>query len=302
MHRESSSDRPDNALPLGDDLDAFDPEFVRRQLPRLGRLFGPGRWFDVQADGFENLPDGGTLIVSNHSGGTLALDVWGLMWAWSDHFGSQVPLHGLAHQLVFTVGAVGSYLAKAGAVRASPEHARGLLVDRDRYVVVMPGGDRDVWRASPKRDKVCFAGRTGYAKLAIKLGVPIVPLASVGMHDTFWVFTDGHWISKRFPIIRRLARADIFPISLSFPWGLAVGPWPHLPPPTLIQYRFGQPLHPPAGPPTPETIAAFDAQVQQAVQVLIEQLRAERPPRRQHLVSRAKALRARLRTAWRTHR
>ena len=42
----------------------------------------------------------------------------------------------------------------------------------------MPGGDRDTWRPYSKRYDVCFAGRKGYARLAIKAGVPIVPIAN----------------------------------------------------------------------------------------------------------------------------
>jgi 1-acyl-sn-glycerol-3-phosphate acyltransferase len=280
---------------VGEDPTDHDPEFITTQLERMGRLFGRGRWFDVHASGFENIPDGPVLLVGNHSGGTMAMDGWGLAWAWYDHFGPEVPLHALMHELVFGHPRVGRYFARGGMLRAGWDTARSALVDHGRAVVVMPGGDRDVWRPSRARDRVQFAGRTGYARLAVKLGVPIVPVAHVGAHDTFWVLTDGHALANRVPGLKRLARASIFPVHVSAPWGLAVGPWPHLPPPTRFDYRFGAPILPPAQGSDEARTTAMDHAVRDALQQLILDVRRDRPPLR----TRARERLEQLRNAWR---
>jgi hypothetical protein len=104
-----------------------------------------------------------------------------------------------------------------------------------------------------------------------------VPVANAGAHETLVVLTDGRPVARalRLP---ELARAEIFPIHLSLPWGLAVGPWPHLPTPARLRYRIGPPILPPAGlapgaDPPEELVQAVDAEVRAAVQRLLDELR-----------------------------
>jgi 1-acyl-sn-glycerol-3-phosphate acyltransferase len=187
------------------------------------------------------------------------------------------PLRVLAHEMVFSIHALGRVFAKGGVLRAQPELGQKVLSQWKQDLLVMPGGDRDVWRPYKERYKVKFAGRKGYARLALKTRVPIVPVANAGAHETLRVLTDGEPIARflRFP---KLFRASIFPIHLSIPWGLAIGPWPHLPPPTTLRYRIGPPVLPddgypePGKEPSPEQLAAYDAKVQRAVQALLDEL------------------------------
>ncbi len=143
--------------------------------------------------------------------------------------------------------------------------------------MVMPGGDMDTWRPYSERWRVRFGGRTGYARLALEARVPIVPLAHAGAHETLIVLTDGRRLAQalRLP---EIARASIWPIHLSLPWGLAVGPWPHIPTPARFRYRLGAPVPPPAelGPgeePSEDLVRAYDARVQAAVQGLLDELK-----------------------------
>ena len=53
-----------------------------------------------------------------------------------------------------------------------------VLHEYGRDLLVMPGGEQDTWRPYHKRYAVNFAGRTGYARLALTWGVPIVPRAT----------------------------------------------------------------------------------------------------------------------------
>jgi 1-acyl-sn-glycerol-3-phosphate acyltransferase len=263
----------------GNNPDDFDPAAVERAVRLARRLIGPGRYFDLDASGFEHVPEGPVLLVGNHGGGTTALDGWGLFCAWYDHFGPRRPLYGLGHEALFATRATGAWFARSGVLRATPDAARRILAERRAALVVMPGGDADVWRPASERFRVAFDGRKGYARTAILHGAPIVPVAHAGAHHTLVVLSSGRTLARRMGV-RRIARAEVFPVHLSLPWGLALGPWPHLPPPTLLQYRFGEPITPPpCGPagPRPEDIDALDAAVRASLQAMLDELAHTRP-------------------------
>ncbi len=261
--------------------DELDPPAVMQTVRSASRMFGPGRYFGLEVDGFERVPDAPVMVVSNHSGGTTIPDVWGFGVAWYRHFGADRPIHPLAHEMVFSLPSVAKFFGRRGVLRASRKTAWTVLHDYRRDLMVMPGGDVDTWRPYAKRYDVTFGGRTGYARTAIQAGVPIVPVANAGAHQTLYVISDGRRIARalRLP---QIARAEIFPVSLSLPWGLTIGPLPHLPTPTTLRYKFGAPIAPPCtvepGQDAPEeAVRVFDAQVRAAVQDLLWDLRDEEP-------------------------
>jgi len=264
----------------GTDPNDFDPASVNAARRWLGSAFGPRRYFRVEVRGWEHLPAAPAMVVSNHSGGTLFLDSWGLLWAWYTHHGArQRPLHPAVHDVLMSNRISGRFLAECGAVRADRALAERVF-DCGHDLLVMPGGDLDVWRPYKDRYKVRFAGRTGYAQIALERGVPVVPVANAGAHETFVVLTDGQQLAEalRLP---QLVRAHIWPVHLSFPWGLGIGPWPHLPPPTKLRYRFGPPIDPrevgwrPGAEVTEGMVEAFDEKVRQGVQTQLDRLREE---------------------------
>ena len=267
--------REDNP-PWGDRVDDADPEAIRRAHRALRRVFGAGRWFDLDVAGWRNVPSSPALIVSNHSGGTLIPDAWGLMTAWYDRFDVDRILHPLAHEIILSNPGTGPWLARCGALKGDPSVAIEAL-RRGRDVLVMPGGDVDTWRPYRDRYRVCFGGRRGYARLAIAAGVPIVPVANAGAHETLIVLARGERLA-RWLQLPRLARARVFPVHLSLPYGLAVGPWPHLPPPTKLSYRVGSPIGPPKpnGVTTERAAAMLDVEVRSALQGLLDRLQQER--------------------------
>jgi 1-acyl-sn-glycerol-3-phosphate acyltransferase len=256
----------------------FDRQYVAKIIQGMGLLFGAKhRWFRVDVRGWENVPPAPAMIVSNHSGGTLILDTWGFGYAWHTHFQMNRPLHVLGHELIFSIPSIARVFAKSGVLRAQKTTAERVLVECRNDLLIMPGGDVDVWRPYRERYKVKFAGRRGYARTAMKARVPIVPVANAGAHETLRVISDGQWIAKRLHL-PELFRARILPIHLSFPWGLTVGPWPHIPPPTCLRYRIGAPVLPDDGwpaqaeEPSEERVLAYDAKVQKAVQALLDDL------------------------------
>lgn len=264
-------------LTHGSDPTRWDPRSIERVEATVGRLYGEGRYFDTHLDGLEHVPESPALLVMNHSGGTSIPDVWGLAFLWYRRFGRSRPLHVLAHELIFATPQTGRFFERCGVLRATPGVAEEVLTRHRRDLLVLPGGDLDTWRPYGERYAVHFGGRTGYARLAIHAQVPIVPVAHAGAHETLLVLRSGRRIAKWLGL-QRLARAEVWPLHLSLPWGLALGPLPHLPLPARFSYLVGAPIAPPADE-TPDSVRALDARVRSVLQVQLNQLREARARR-----------------------
>jgi 1-acyl-sn-glycerol-3-phosphate acyltransferase len=167
------------------------------------------------------------------------------------------------------------WVAKFGAVRASPARALAALA-QGFAVQVYPGGDHDACRPFSQRNQVVFAGRTGYVELARAAGVPIVPVAAIGGHETLIILGEGRDLARRLGVDRR-RRLKSFPISLSIPWGLWFGPLPgYVPLPARIEIDVLEPIEPQAI--AAASTAQIDAQVRGALQAAIDRRAAGRRP------------------------
>lgn len=237
-------------------------------------------YFRPTVTGFANIPPAPVMLVSNHSGGTSIPDVWPWLLLWYERFGTVRPIHPVAHEIVLATRHVGRYLETRGVLRADEKVALETLTKWRRDLLVMPGGDLDTWRPYRDRYRVRFGGRTGYARLALKAGVPIVPVAMDGAHATLIVLTDGRRIAKAINL-PKLARAEVWPIHLSLPWGIAFGPLPHIPVPTRMRYRIAEPIWAPVDAPegwepTEEEVREHDYRVRLALQKELDVLARRR--------------------------
>ena len=254
----------------------YEPEAVRETFEQVQRLFGDGRYFGLQAN-LEAMPSAPAMIVMNHSGGTTIPDVWGFGVAWYRQFGFEEPrvLHCAAHDFILATDTTRRFFSRRGVLRGSRKLAVEVLRDWRRDLLVMPGGDMDTWRPYKERYSVRFNGRTGYARIALRCGVPIVPVAHAGAHETLIVLDDGQWLARALGI-KRLTRANIWPVHLSLPWGLAVGPWPHIPWPATLRYNVGPAIRlddEPIESPTPLQVDELDRRVREAIQLQLHELR-----------------------------
>jgi 1-acyl-sn-glycerol-3-phosphate acyltransferase len=108
-------------------------------------------------------------------------------------------------------------------------------------VALWPGGEVDSLRPWTKRDEAVLAGRTGFVRMAIKAGVPIVPISTTGGPDSMPVLATGRRIAKALQL-DKVARLKMFPIALSVPWGVAPAMLPEIPLPTKIRTAFQDPI------------------------------------------------------------
>jgi hypothetical protein len=93
------------------------------------------------------------------------------------------------------------------------------------------------------------------------------------------VLTDGKDFARAINL-HELARSDVFPIHLSLPWGIGIGPLPHIPLPGTLRYYVGRPIDPPRlfapDEPIPEKIIfEHDEDVRAAIQRGLDRLAAE---------------------------
>jgi 1-acyl-sn-glycerol-3-phosphate acyltransferase len=233
------SKAPDRLNDWTFDLDARDTDFVEL-VTDAARAIGK-TWFRYSVRGIEHVPsEGPVLLVGNHNGGIMPIDTFLTLTALWDRFGPGRAVNPLGHDLL-AFDPVGRRLsAKLGILRASEAAASAALRD-GRIVLVYPGSDMDSWRPWWHRDKVHFAERKGFVRLALREDVPIVPVVSVGTHEQLIVLSRGRFIARRLGLQKRL-RTTAFPIVWALPWGLTSGYLPYLPLPAQTTLAFGSPL------------------------------------------------------------
>lgn len=258
------------------DFGAYDADYVRRHTPWLRRVIHG--YFRAQIEGWQHVPDQPFLGVGTHNGGILMPDM--LVWVSAYHTaGRQTRLCTLAHDLLFSrEHGLSRALAKLGGMRAQPEQALHAL--RSGYAVqVYPGGDYDSSKPFWRRHQVCFAGRMGYVRLALLAQVPIVPVVSIGAHETLLMLSDGRRLAQILGLRERFRLAAL-PLQLCLPWGLVLGTPPgYLPLPAQITIRVLPPIplnQPPAAADDPDCVARIDAQVRGVMQAALDDLAAQR--------------------------
>ncbi|WP_029118160.1 lysophospholipid acyltransferase family protein [Mycobacterium sp. URHB0044] len=193
-------------------------------------------WFRMEMDGWENLPDPPVLLVGIHSGAPFVWDAWTVGVQWWRRFGQDRPLHGTAHDALMAIPVIGRYFRAMGVLPAAPDSIATALAE-GRDVALWPGGEVDSLRPWHERDRANLAGRKGFVKMAIRAGVPIVPIATVGGADAMPVLIRGDGLSRALKL-DKLLRIKVFPLALSLPWGIAPAALPQLPLPAKIRTRF----------------------------------------------------------------
>jgi 1-acyl-sn-glycerol-3-phosphate acyltransferase len=253
-----------------------DEELLRRVLPLMERW---GRYFDAEVRGFERVPPGGPmLLVGNHSGGVLVPDTPIFISRWYRERGLGRPLVGLAFDAAFGIPWFGSFMRRIGQVPANHTTAARAL-DLGHAVLVYPGGDHEAFRPWTDRNRIDLAGRTGFIELALRKGVPVVPVVSHGGHHTIVIVTRGERLG-RLAAMRRL-RTPTFPLALQIPWGLSVLSLPGIPLPAKITIEVGQPMpwtaYGPAAADDPAIVARCYEEITGAMQATLTRLAAETP-------------------------
>jgi 1-acyl-sn-glycerol-3-phosphate acyltransferase len=267
----SAAARPRSRRPsTTSDPFGYDPAFHARVRPFAEFLYR--RYWRVQADGLEHIPDtGAALIVSNHSGG-IPFD--------ASMIATTVDLEHPQHRLVrflydrfvADMPLVGDFYNRLGSVVASSQNAQRLL-ETDALVGIFPEGVAGVAKGITERYRL-QPFHTGFVRLSLQLRVPIIPAAVVGAEEIYPVI--GKW--KRLGPLKELLNVPYVPVTPLFPlFGIAG----MIPLPTKWHIRFGAPMHFYENrrlSPTPhaKTIRVLAERTRRQIQTMVHALLAQR--------------------------
>lgn len=222
---------PDRAIRFGD-VDPWGRSERMRTLAR--RLYDPmyRYWFRVEWEGLEHIPaEGGALLVSNHAG-AIPSDAPAIMHGIETELGR--PVYGLAEYLFRDLPGVGTLWSRAGGVTAHPDNAYRLLKEDQSLVLVFPEGTKGTGKLSRDRYRLARFGRGGFVEIAMRAGVPIIPIAVVGAEESMPILVK----SRRLANLLGIPYAPITANMLMFgPLGLVT----YLP--AKFRIRVLEPVH-----------------------------------------------------------
>lgn len=233
-------------------------------------------YFRSEVRGLDNIPDGPSLVVGNHSGGLMTFDLSVFAVGYYDRFGYDRPLYALGFDTIFA-GPAGDFFRRTGVIRATRENAAKALA-AGAVVLVFPGGDFDVYRSTLQENTIDFDGRTGYITTALEANVPIVPAVSVGGQESQFFLTRGRWLSRMLrldKLERKLLRTDLVPMTFGFPFGFSILAPVNVPLPTKIVTEVLPPINLAEFGESPD-IKRLDAHVRLKMQKALKALAAQR--------------------------
>lgn len=198
-------------------------------------------YFRVEMTGWNRLPDNASMLVGVHSGTWLTMDAWTLCAEWRRRFKGRRILHGTAHDVLMALPGLGAYFRNSGVIPAKRASVTAAF-SAGHDVVIWPGGEVDAMRSWSKRHTVVLGGRKGFIRQAIRSGVPIVPVATVGGHETVFVLSECRKLAKMLRL-KKLLRTEIAPLILGFPLGITLEAFPmHIPLPAKIRTEILDPI------------------------------------------------------------
>jgi len=237
-----------------DRLEDLPPRAPDRRL--VDRLFVPAlaplAWYHrFSVAGLEHLPRQGPGIVAvTHSAATyetflLFHAIYRLTGRWVRALGDRVWLR---------VPGLGRTLHDLGYANASRENARALL-EAGELIAVAPGGMREALRPAHERFQVRWQGRTGFVRLALATGAPIVLAACPAADLIYTVYGNAftEWGYRRFKL----------PFFVMRGVGLSL-----VPRPVALRFHFAPPLV------IPRLADPSDAEVQRWHDEATERMRA----------------------------
>jgi 1-acyl-sn-glycerol-3-phosphate acyltransferase len=198
--------------PRRSDVDEWGRSEHTRALARA--VYEPiySKWFRVEWDGLEKIPtEGGALLVANHAG-AIPSDAPVIMHGIEKEL--ERPVYGLADYFFRTVPVVGTLWARSGGVSARPANAYRLLKEQHQLALVFPEGTKGPSKSYTDRYQLRRFGRGGFVEIAMRAGVPVIPIAVVGSEEAMPVLF-------RLPTLAKALGVPYFPITANL---LTMGP------------------------------------------------------------------------------
>ncbi len=173
------------------------------------------KWFRVTWEGLEKIPtDGGALLVANHAG-AIPSDAPAIMHGIEREL--HRPVYGLADHVFRTLPVIGTLWSRSGGVVAHPDNAYRLLRRQHQLALVFPEGTKGPSKHVSQRYQLRRFGRGGFVEIAMRAGVPVIPLAVVGAEESMPVVA-------RIPALSKALGIPYFPITANMALAPVLGP------------------------------------------------------------------------------
>jgi len=230
--RVNTGETEDLEDPRLSDVDEWGRSERTRAVARA--LYEPiySKWFRTEWEGLEKIPgQGGALLVANHAG-AIPSDAPVIMHGIEKEL--ERPVYGLADYFFRTVPVVGTLWARAGGVSARPANAYRLLKEQNQLALVFPEGTKGPSKSYTDRYQLRRFGRGGFIEIAMRAGVPVIPIAVVGSEEAMPVVF-------RLPTLAKALGVPYFPVTANL---LAMGPLGAVMPfPAKFKLRVLDPVH-----------------------------------------------------------
>jgi 1-acyl-sn-glycerol-3-phosphate acyltransferase len=141
-------------------------------------------------------------------------------------------VYGLADNLFRAIPVVGTMWSRVGGVAAHPENAYRLLREQQQLVLVFPEGTKGPGKLYTERYKLRRFGRGGFVEIAMRAGVPVIPIAVVGAEESMPIV-------MKLPRVARMIGAPYVPVTANM---LMFGPLGLLPFPAKMRLKVLDPV------------------------------------------------------------
>jgi 1-acyl-sn-glycerol-3-phosphate acyltransferase len=163
----------------GYDRFGLHPDWVVLARGLLGPLYE--HYFRVSSYDAHHIPSSGAaILVANHAG-TLPIDAFMIGLSVLEHTEPPRMLRAVGDHLVPRLPVLGSLASRVGMVNGAPGNVRRLLEDGE-LCLIFPEGTPGIGKSFRERYQL-REFRVGHAELALRLGVPIVPVGVVGSEE-----------------------------------------------------------------------------------------------------------------------
>jgi 1-acyl-sn-glycerol-3-phosphate acyltransferase len=115
-------------------------------------------------------------------------------------------VYGLADYFFRAVPIVGTLWARGGGVSARPANAYRLLREQGQLVLDFPEGTKGPSKSFTDRYQLRRFGRGGFVEIAMRAGVPVVPIAVTGSEEAMPILF-------RIPAVAKALGVPYFPIT-----------------------------------------------------------------------------------------
>ncbi len=176
--------------------------------------------------GLENIPDTPVLGVGNHLGVYFMPETY--LWMGKYHTLKNKPsMNILVHNALLKAASIVKLPVEGfGVLDANPELAATALKSGNS-VTVYPGGDRENSKPFKERNTIDFFEHYGYIQLALRAGVPILPIVGIGGGETLFVLSSGEKFAE-ISGLKKYLKIHTWPVYWSFPFGWHIGHFPFL--------------------------------------------------------------------------